>query len=218
MGDTSAMVFRALASWFLLAGVGVAQIVWISDECRVEAEPGVASMEGVFEFRNEGPVPVRVEKLKAACGCTAVVSERGVVQPGEIGAIRVTFKPGDRRGWYETAISATVGGETKKLRFVAGLIPAREVVPKVLMWRKGENGGTKAVTVTRQRGSAQVSVAVERVADGFTAAVEEDLASGVWVIRFDPARAGGGRGSADIAVVLEDGKRERFTIALRDQR
>lgn len=212
------MVFRAAASWFLLACAAVAQVVWKSEECRVDADPGVASIEGVFEFRNHGPIPVRIEKLKAACGCTAVAANQGSVAPGETGTIRVMFKPGDRRGLYETAIRATVGGETANLRFIAALIPALEVAPKVLLWRRGEKPEAKAVTVKHHRGVAPVAVSVERIAGGFSAVVEEDAARGLWVVRFDPECGGGGRGSADIAVTFEGGRRDRFAVVLRNQR
>jgi len=45
----------------------------------------------IFVFKNEGDVPLNINKVSSSCGCAAVLVSKKKVDPGEKGELKVTF-------------------------------------------------------------------------------------------------------------------------------
>ncbi len=80
----------------------------------------------VFEFKNEGMTPLVLSNVRASCGCTTPKWTREPIEPGQTGAITVTYNPNGRPGRFQKTITVTSNATeaTKKL-FIKG-----EVIPK----------------------------------------------------------------------------------------
>lgn len=53
--------------------------------------PSGTPVEHTFTLRNGGAAPLRVERIHAACGCTAAMIDSNVIAPGEEAKIKTTF-------------------------------------------------------------------------------------------------------------------------------
>ncbi|HID93128.1 MAG TPA: DUF1573 domain-containing protein [bacterium (Candidatus Stahlbacteria)] len=51
-----------------------------------------------FLIRNEGQAPLIIKRLRTTCGCTAALTTKQKIAPGESGEINVTFSSGYRKG------------------------------------------------------------------------------------------------------------------------
>ncbi len=80
----------------------------------------------VFEFKNEGMEPLVLSNVRASCGCTTPTWTKTPVEPGEKGAITVTYNPNGRPGRFQKTITITSNAtEPTKKVFIKG-----EVIPK----------------------------------------------------------------------------------------
>src|SRR4051812_4337888 len=57
-----------------------------------------ATVEKVFKFTNTGSAALQVRRVKPSCGCTAALTTKAEVAPGESGEIQARFESGDRQG------------------------------------------------------------------------------------------------------------------------
>lgn len=55
-------------------------------------------IEHNYVFTNKGKSDLVIRKVRASCGCTAIITENKVVKPGEQGKIRVTFNSAGKLG------------------------------------------------------------------------------------------------------------------------
>ncbi len=51
-----------------------------------------------FVFRNVGDDVLKIKKVQSTCGCTAALSDKRELAPGESGEVRITFKAGSMEG------------------------------------------------------------------------------------------------------------------------
>lgn len=67
----------------------------------------IAGSEVVREVRfiNSGKKPLEIRAVQANCTCVKASSTKAVVNPGEAGAIRITFDPQDRKGTHQKAVT-----------------------------------------------------------------------------------------------------------------
>ena len=80
----------------------------------------------VFEFKNEGIVPLVLTNVKASCGCTTPKWTREPVEPGQTGNITVTYNPNGRPGRFQKTITVTSNASETTVRlYIKG-----EVIPK----------------------------------------------------------------------------------------
>ena len=80
----------------------------------------------VFEFRNEGMVPLVLTNVKASCGCTTPKWTREPVEPGQKGTITVTYNPNGRPGRFQKTVTITSNASEPTVRlYIKG-----EVIPK----------------------------------------------------------------------------------------
>ena len=80
----------------------------------------------VFEFTNEGMVPLVLTNVRASCGCTTPKWTREPIEPGQKGNITVTYNPNGRPGRFQKTVTVTSNASeaTTKL-YIKG-----EVIPK----------------------------------------------------------------------------------------
>ena len=80
----------------------------------------------IFEFKNEGMVPLVLSNVRASCGCTTPKWTREPIEPGANGQITVTYNPNGRPGRFQKTITVTSNATeaTTKL-YIKG-----EVIPK----------------------------------------------------------------------------------------
>ena len=80
----------------------------------------------VFEFTNEGMVPLVLTNVKASCGCTTPKWTHEPIEPGAKGNITVTYNPNGRPGRFQKTVTVTSNAAepTTKL-YIKG-----EVIPK----------------------------------------------------------------------------------------
>lgn len=80
----------------------------------------------VFSFKNEGMVPLVLSEVRASCGCTTPKWTREPVEPGQTGAITVTYNPNGRPGRFQKTITVTSNADPS----VSKLYIKGEVIPK----------------------------------------------------------------------------------------
>ena len=86
----------------------------------------VGRVTTVFEFKNEGMVPLVLTNVKASCGCTTPKWTREPVEPGSTGQITVTYNPNGRPGRFQKTVTVTSNDTEPTLRlYIKG-----EVIPK----------------------------------------------------------------------------------------
>lgn len=80
----------------------------------------------VFEFKNEGMIPLILSNVRASCGCTTPKWTREPIAPGATGQITVTYNPSGRPGRFQKSITVTSNTEPATTRlYIKG-----EVIPK----------------------------------------------------------------------------------------
>lgn len=57
-----------------------------------------AKVEHSFQITNQGDAPLKIEKVKSSCGCTAALVSANELKPGETGEVRATFNSTRFRG------------------------------------------------------------------------------------------------------------------------
>jgi len=55
-------------------------------------------VEHTFRFRNDGTLPLLIEKVRSSCGCTAALASATEIAPGAVGELRTTFDSARFRG------------------------------------------------------------------------------------------------------------------------
>ncbi|MCQ2334457.1 MAG: DUF1573 domain-containing protein [Paludibacteraceae bacterium] len=79
----------------------------------------------VFEFKNEGMEPLVLSNVKASCGCTTPTWTKTPIEPGQTGAITVTYNPNGRPGRFQKTVTITSNATepTKKVIIKGEVIP-----------------------------------------------------------------------------------------------
>ena len=65
-----------------------------------------APTEHTFTFTNTGQSPLRIEAVKAACGCTATESSKQEIAPGEKGFVTATYNAA-KPGYFTKTVSVS---------------------------------------------------------------------------------------------------------------
>ena len=80
----------------------------------------------VFEFKNEGMIPLVLTNVRASCGCTTPKWTREPIEPGKTGQITVTYNPNGRPGRFQKTVTVTSNATEATTRlYIKG-----EVIPK----------------------------------------------------------------------------------------
>ena len=80
----------------------------------------------IFEFTNEGMVPLVLTNVRASCGCTTPKWTHEPIEPGQKGNITVTYNPNGRPGRFQKTVTITSNATEPTQRiYIKG-----EVIPK----------------------------------------------------------------------------------------
>jgi len=117
-----------------------------------------AVVEFAFPIKNSGPGVLKIEKLHPSCGCTAVVADSELVQPGAETAIRASFNTGGFSG-REIKTVRVYTNDPKKSSFLLTLEGEVKteiyVEPPRVYFGRVRKGETKSMTVTVVGNEAQ---------------------------------------------------------------
>lgn len=86
------------------------------------------SVTHVFEFENQGKVPVIINAVQASCGCTTPIWTKEPVLPGKKGVVKVSYNPINRPNKFTKTVNITTNLGTKQL-LIKGFVTPR---PKTL--------------------------------------------------------------------------------------
>ena len=78
-----------------------------------------------FKFTNTGKIPVKLETVRASCGCTSPKWPKDEIQPGESGVIDVVFNSRGKRGAQLKSVTVQYGGAKPAIVYMQGevLVP-----------------------------------------------------------------------------------------------
>ncbi|HYE07343.1 MAG TPA: DUF1573 domain-containing protein [Planctomycetota bacterium] len=139
---------------------------------------GDETVVGRFSFTNTGDAPVTILSLKASCSCTATKLEKLMYAPGESGVITGVFTIGDRVGEQRKSITVSTdeaGAEPYRLLMRVQLPPQAQLIPRVLVWRIGDEPAAKIVDIVIPDGVDQAidrATTTGRQAAAFTCSLE----------------------------------------------
>jgi len=163
----------------------------------------VATVSGVFKFKNVGDGILKVEPPKPSCGCTVAELKPDTLQPGETGELPFTFSLGLSRATLEKHIAVRSNDPQMpevSLTIKADYTPLYEINPMTITPQLafGVNAATQFTTLTRT--------------DGKPLRLERLVASKPWIT----AQVGAGDKSdattANIQVVVQrEGPPRRFS-------
>jgi len=117
----------------------------------------VATVSGVFKFKNIGDGILKVEPPKPSCGCTVAELKPDTLQPGESGELPFTFSLGLNRATLEKHIAVRSNDPQTpevSLTIKADYTPLYEMNPITLAPQLpfGVNDATQFTTLTRTDG------------------------------------------------------------------
>ena len=113
-----------------------------STRLEFNAEPNTDVVHGAYEFTNNGDHEVKILSLKPSCGCTTAKLDKETYAPGESGTIQVTMELPEEGGIRQKLIYVTTNDPDAReitLEIVADVKPILSIVPRLLVWRNGED-------------------------------------------------------------------------------
>tara|TARA_R100000027_G_scaffold41879_4_gene31239 strand:+ start:1614 stop:2261 length:648 start_codon:yes stop_codon:yes gene_type:complete len=134
------------SAYFLTAG----NLVWKDTELVIPSDYGQKEVVALFHFENRSEDRVVIGKIQSSCGCTVPVLVKDVFEAGESGVIRAVFTVGDRVGPQRKTLRVQVSGSTEEivvLTFSTTIPQLGEISPRMLLWRKGEEGVEKMLSI-----------------------------------------------------------------------
>lgn len=101
-----------------------------------------------FQVFNTGDDLLKIERVRASCGCTAALPEKKELKPGESTIIKVTFNSANRRGAqnkYVYVFSNDSENPEQRLKFTANVIKSetseRSAGAQLVLQKKQHNFG-----------------------------------------------------------------------------
>ena len=79
-------------------------------------------VEHTFTFKNTGTEDLKIEGVKASCGCTTPEWPKEPIAPGESGAIKVTFNSKGKGGYQHKSVTVRYGAEKPAVVWLKGLV------------------------------------------------------------------------------------------------
>lgn len=142
------MFYRTLA-FLAAATLAHADIVWEKQVQEYHRVPDDGHVAAKFAFKNTGPEPVTIKRLKSSCGCTTARLGKNTYAPGESGEIEVKFTFGSRRGVQRKIISVTADDKREWMLDLRVYIhEPLTLTPALVYWRIGEAPEAKNIKLT----------------------------------------------------------------------
>jgi hypothetical protein len=147
------MLLRLLSILLFTVVAASAQLRWEKPTQSFDRSPGDPAVEATYAFKNVGPAPITIAKLRSSCGCTAAMLEKRTCAPGESGAITAKFTLGDRRGLHVVGVTVTTddkSAEPIQLVLRVNIADPLKVEPALVWWRVGAAAEPKVVQLTAE--------------------------------------------------------------------
>jgi len=177
----------------------IAQLNWVTTEVLLDLNSSQEGGSAVFEFVNEGRLPVRIAKVDPGCGCTVPTLSKTEFAPGGKGSLSAHFTAGERRGVYRVPIRVDFeDGQSDGLTLIAQIRELVKVFPLNLAWAPGEKRAPKDVEF-HWTASEQVEIVnVRCTGTTFTAALVPNPEWSGGLLRLTPV----GETATGVAVVI----------------
>jgi hypothetical protein len=182
--------FRFWAMWlFTLSFVGSlrAELSWDPKPVETTVEAGSEPISHVFEIKNTGTKPVRIQRLQSDCPCVTLTSKEETIAAGGTALIEARFDVGDRIGTQRKRITIFTDDPRHSVVPLGWNIQIPEIIrirPAFLHWKAGAEP-------LPQQAKAEVLLAGTKIngwrleKKGFLAEVREG-SPGVLDIRIQP--------------------------------
>jgi Protein of unknown function (DUF1573) len=147
----AAIVGTLMLVFFALAGPARAQLHWENPEQSFNAKSLDRVIVAKYRFANVGTQAVKIQDVKASCGCTTAAPNKGEFAPGESGEIEARFTFEGRTGKQQKAIAVTTSDSPQQptlLRLVVNIEETVKIQPRFVMWITGEPAVSKIIRVT----------------------------------------------------------------------
>lgn len=127
-----------------------AELEWEKPWQEFDRLPGDPAAEATYTFRNTGPKPVTIRKVKTTCGCTSARLAKKTYAPGEAGAIDVKFALGKRKGPQRKLIIVETDDNAPptELNIVVRIHEPLAISPSLVFWKTGEPNTPRTVILT----------------------------------------------------------------------
>ena len=137
----------------------------------------VATVSGVFKFKNAGDGILKVEPPKPSCGCTVAELKPDTLPPGETGELPFTLNLGQARAQFEKHIAVKSNDPQTpevSLTIKVDYTPLYDINPMTLapMLAFGVNDTDQFTTITRTDGKPLRIVRLDASKPWITATVE----------------------------------------------
>lgn len=106
-----------------------------------------------FKFRNDGDEPLRIDRVKSSCGCTAALLSAKTLAPGESGEVKANFDTTRFRGAVTKTISLYSNDPQrpiKKMSIKGKIRETLSVVPERLTLKQVKAGKVTVAQLTLQ--------------------------------------------------------------------
>jgi hypothetical protein len=106
-----------------------------------------------FKFRNDGDEPLRIDRVKSSCGCTAALLSAKTLAPGESGEVKANFDTTRFRGAVSKTISLYSNDPQRpimKMSIKGKIQETLSVVPKRINLGQVKVGRVAVTQVTLQ--------------------------------------------------------------------
>jgi hypothetical protein len=146
----AAIVRAQVLLFFAVAGPAFGQLSWENPEQTFNAKPLDRVIVAKYRFTNAGAHAVKIQNVKASCGCTTAAPSKTEVAPGESGEIEAKFIFGGRTGKQQKAIVVTTSDSQQPtlLRLVVNIEQTIKIQPVFVMWITGELPVSKIIRIT----------------------------------------------------------------------
>ncbi len=130
-------------------------LLWLSTGFAQNNKPGIAFAEKEFnfgtfresaglithdfQFTNTGRIPLLINEVKAACGCTVPEWPKEPILPGKSGIIKVSFNPAKQNGAFSKTIQVSSNADVPLVNLIVkGVVIPTQIVEDVYKFTVGE--------------------------------------------------------------------------------
>jgi len=88
-----------------------------------QVEEAAGPIEHSFLFVNSGNQPIKIQSVKASCGCTTPGWTKEEIQPGDSGFVKAKYNPSNRPGRFSKTLRLTTTSSSQnKVLYISGYV------------------------------------------------------------------------------------------------
>jgi hypothetical protein len=123
-------------------------LVFEKQEHTFRSQPGQTAETALFRFTNTSEQEIRIESVRASCGCTAPELKKRVYAPGESGEVKAIFTFGSRVGEQRKPVVVKTSEPATYQLTIRGTIPELvRLQPRMVRWSLGEEPMVKTISI-----------------------------------------------------------------------